>query len=343
MLESTIGVVDNFNLEKGMSMVEETEVAEYDEKDTDVVDYGYEDVDVDIPKIDIMNVNDSSLTVIDRAQENKDVTRFQENGDLELLGEIYKARIPTLKMWAHQHYYPGLIASIEDLFEELSVVFIKAAHHYNSDRGTFNTCLYTFLLNRLKNIKNSKHAKKRISEHYDGPLSGMILSLDYTYGDSEGTEITLKDVIPNDPHDKTGEEIIQDTCLEETINVLSKGDATLVDALRKIGEGNSVASLVKSYKRKTGYVKLSPADATKFRKRKCNRQVSDIISEKKFGLTDSKEAGFSMIEYIISGTRCYYEIEMKRSKESDMIMKLIRDLRKNKDYYMKHLHGTATA
>lgn len=276
---------------------------------------------------------DDQPVVIDRDQENSDVETFQKTGDLDILERVYKNRIPTLKGWAIKHYYPGLTSSVEDLFEELSVVFVKAAKTYNGDKGQFNTWLWTLLINRLKNIKNSKHAKKRISEHYDGPLSGMLLSLDYSYSDCDGAEVTLKDIIASNPSDHHGDTVTEETSFEETVRILAKDNEVFEDALRKIGEGNSVASLVRDYKRRKGYIKVTPAEATRFRKNKCKRMVADLLANKKVCQT------FKLIGYEVVGTKLYYEIEMKKSPEADLVMKTIRDLRNNKDVYIRQIRG----
>ena len=291
--------------------------------------------DKDFEIVNSKYIEDDSIIVIDRVKENEDVIRFQETGDLNILEEIYKNRIPTIRSWANKHYYPGLIGSVDDLVEELSVVFVKAAQKYKKERGSFNTCLWTFFLNRLKNIKSSKYAKKRVSAHYDGPLSGMLLSLDYSYNDSDGAEVTLKDIIPSNPYDHHGEEVTADTVFEETVSILSKGNSVFEEALRKIGEGNSVASLLKAYKSKKGYIKVTPAQATKFRKNRCTQMVTDLIEKKKVC------EAFKLVGYDVVGTRLYYEVELKKSPEADIIMKTIRELRQNKDSYLKRIRGVA--
>ncbi len=178
--------------------------------------------------------------IIDRDQENKDVAHFQSTGDEKTLEKIYLSRIPTIKFWAKKHYYPGLALSEEDLFGELSIVFVKAIKHYKINKGSFNTCLYTFFLNRLKNIKSGVHAKKRISSEYEGPTNGMILSLDYSYTDKSGSEVTLKDVIPSDCQDPYSQH-----SYEDILDLMAEGNPLVKGFLDKVGQGESVSTLLK--------------------------------------------------------------------------------------------------
>ena len=218
-------------------------------------------------------LNDGKEIIIDRDQEDSDVHEFQKTGDLELLEKLYKNRIPTLKSWASKNYYPGLTSSVEDLFEDLSVVFVNAAEKYNKSRGAFNTCLFTFLLNRIKNLHSSKYAKKRISEEYDGPLNSMILSLDFSYGEGDGSELTLKDFIPSkvDPEESLD--------FRDTISFLSKDNPIVKDVFRKICAGNSLAAVLKEYKIRNGSINLSnrKKDLNKLKSRRNKKLATEIL------------------------------------------------------------------
>jgi len=74
--------------------------------------------------IDVIDIDDDGPVAIDRYQEDSAVEQFQKTGDLKILEEVYRARIPTIRSWANKHYYPGLTFSVEDLFEDLSHMFI---------------------------------------------------------------------------------------------------------------------------------------------------------------------------------------------------------------------------
>ena len=124
-----------------------------------------------------------------------------------------------------------------------------------------------------------------------------------------------------------------DTVLDETIGILSKNDPVFETTLRRLGEGNSLASVLRDYKTRTGYLVVSQEEAAKFKKYKCTKLVSDLIHSRKYS------EKFTLQQYEVSGTRLYYEIELKKSKESDLVMKTIRSLRKNKDYYVQQIRG----
>lgn len=275
---------------------------------------------------------DFDTVVIDRDQEDAAVEHFQKTGDLKSLEQVYKQRIPTIRSWANKHYYPGLTFSVEDLFEDLSVVFVKAAERYDRQRGPFNNCLYIFFENRLKNIKNSRHAKKRLPEDYEGPAIGMVLSLDYAYNASDGSEVTLKDVIPANNPTET-DYVLNNTYMDETLNILSRNNPQFREFLGKIGEGNSLVSLIREYKTRKGTVKISKSQAEQFGTRKCSRMVADLIRAEVDG-------DFKLVGYEVEGTsRLRYEIELKKTKETDQFMRSLRELRKNKEFYQRKLQG----
>lgn len=278
-------------------------------------------------------LNNDKEIIIDRDQEDADVTRFQKTGDLNILERVYKNRIPTLKSWASKNYYPGLTTSVEDLFEDLSVVFVKAAQKYKKKRGAFNTCLFTFLLNRIKNLHNSKYAKKRISEDYEGPLNSMVLSLDFSYGDNDGSDLTLKEVIPG----KTDAE--ESLGFRDSISFLSKNDPLLMEFFKKICDGNSLACVLKEYKTRNGSIDLSgnKPELRKLSKRKNKKLVSKIIKSRNI-----LDGAFKLLEYQLvqnGGKQLKYKVEMKKTKETDFIIRFIRDLKKHKEYYVSKIKG----
>jgi hypothetical protein len=200
-----------------------------------------------------------SGTPIDRKQENKDVAEFQKNDDLVILEKIYKDRIPTLRHWVSQHYYPGLVASEEDLLSELSLVFVKAAKSYDIEKGDFNTCLYTFLLNRLKNIKSEQHAKKRSSEEYKDSKSGMVLSLDYSYENNDNG--CLFGFFSNTS--KLTDHVMADSNMNvsEILSVLSDNDKTMHEFLIEIGKGHTITDLSKNFKIRKGKIQIKKNEA----------------------------------------------------------------------------------
>jgi hypothetical protein len=261
---------------------------------------------------------------IDRKKENELVCKYQETEDKIILEEIYLARIPTLEFWAKKHYYPGLACSESDLMNELTITFMKAVNGYKRNRGDFNTCLFTFLDNRLKNIKSSVHAKKRTSDIYQGPQSGMILSFDYAYADSVDGDLTLQDIIPEDLYEENSAPVTLN--LEDTLHVLSNGDNELHVFLRGISTGKSISSLIREYKTRQGRINHNG-------KLLSQKEVKAIIKDK------IKEE-FKLIDYKIVNGNIEYEVELKKTEKADQVIKKIRELKRNKEYYLNKLGDT---
>ena len=283
-----------------------------------------------VKKVNLTSVSDKDV-IIDRKLEDDAVCRFQQTGDTAILEDVYIKRIPTIWKWTNDHYNPSLTNfSKEDLFSELSSVFVKAACDYEKKRGAFNTCLFTFLLNRIKNIKSSRHAKKRCSKEYDGPLSGMILSLDYSYSDKDGTEVTLKDILDDTRHGP--EQIPKNMHFEETLQILSKENQDIKGFLRQLSEGDSLSTLIKQYKTKDGFIRLNCSMSKQ--KRLPAKTVSNLIRERV-----RPKYGFRLLNYKVRANKLLYRIEMKKTDETDMIVKTLRKLRKNKAKYLTEIVG----
>lgn len=269
---------------------------------------------------------------LDREQEDSDIVEFQKTQDLKLLEKAFIKRIPTLKVWSKQNFYPGLISSEDDLFAELSYVFVKAATKYDSSRGSFNTLLYTFFLNRIKNLKSSRYAKKRRSDEFAESLSGMILSLDYSYNDKDGSLLTLKDMLPNEETtDKAY--ISKSVTLEETVRILSSDDPVLKSFFMKLSEGDSMASLLKQYRTRKGEIYIDNDSAKKLKRYKCKKIVSDLIKEEVLG-------DFKLLDYMVEDNNTLtYQVELKKTEETDKIVKALRNIKKNKDSLVSRIRG----
>ena len=270
---------------------------------------------------------------IDRKEENESIMLFQETGDMSLLESIYIARIPTLKNWALKYYYPGLELSIDDFMEELSIVFIKAANKYNIEKGSFNTCLYTYLNNRIKNMKNSTHAKKRRPENYDGPVSGILLSLDYSYSnDKGGNATTLIDILKShESGDASG--FANNTNFYETVDLLSDGNDMLKSVFIKLGEGNTLSSIIREIKTVKGNLKVTKREL-KILQDDNYTSLKDVIVKK----TDIEDLNFTVLDWeLIGKNKISYAIELKDTEEAKLIQRTIKDLRKNKEEYIKKI------
>lgn len=275
----------------------------------------------------------STFVKIDRNHEDKLVEAFQKCGDINVFEEIYSARIPSLQIWARKYRY--LMESQEDMFGELSLYFTKAVYKYKKDRGSFNTCLYTFFLNCIRNLRMGKLAKKRKSINSDpNSISNLTLSLDYNYNSKDGSGSTLKDVIANKL--KNESDVDKNIRLEETMNILSKHHPEIKGFLRRLSDGYTLSALLKECKTKNGRIKISRSEAKRLdTKRRKNKIVLEIIKDK----TDYNK-GFQVVNYeVVNSNKLNYTIELKKTKESDLILKTIRKLRKDKDLLLSRMEG----
>jgi len=273
----------------------------------------------------------ANFVKIDRKQENENVVNFQQTKKKETLEELYYNRIPTLQIWSKRYSY--LTNDSDDMFEELVYHFIKAVYGYKQCKGSFNTFLFTSLLNCVRNIRSGQLAKKRIPEgmESESPLS-FLLSLDYNYDKKDGEESTLKDILANKI--ATEDSIREKISIDETIEMICKNDPHMKIVLKKLSDGETIASVIKESKTKHGRVKLSRVQAGQLKKnRKCNKTVSKIIDEK--GLVCGE---FDLMSYRVSDTNnLHYVIELKKTKESDAILRTIRKFRRNKDYIIEQI------
>jgi len=280
---------------------------------------------------EVFNRHDKNVNV-DRKEENELINRFQETGDMAVLEEVYVKRLPTLKNWALRYYYPGLEISIDDFMEELSIVFVKAANKYNIKKGSFNTCLYTYLLNRIKNMKNSTHAKKRRPKDYDGPVSGILLSLDHVYSNDKSTgETTLKDILANE--DIEEEKVFSETNFRETIGILSGGDEVLENVFIKLGQGSTLSSIIKDLKIVEGNVKLSNAEVNNLK-----LGDSNVLKNIIFNQSDIDYGEFTIVGWELSdNNKVTYSIELMDNETVKKIKNKIKYLRKNKEEYIEKI------
>lgn len=267
----------------------------------------------------------SGFVEIDRKKEDKNVAIYQKTKDREIFDNLYKDRIPTLQIWARQYYY--LMDSKEDMFGELSRCFYKAVMNYKKNKGSFNTCLYTYLINHIRNIHIGKQAKKRIPQFLSEEINkyNFMLSLEYKYNNKDGSENALKDLIIDPKYDTNS--MLGRMDLEETVNYLSHGCPTVRGFLRKISAGSTLASALKEYKTKTGYINVGRKIAQKIEnKTRCKSLVKDIIRHK------MDIDCFSLINYHVEKyNKLFYTIEMKKTQETNLILRAIRKLRKNKE------------
>ena len=271
---------------------------------------------------------------IDRQAEDAAVVRFQNTKDEKIFEKLYNDRIPTLQVWARRYYY--LLGGVDDMFGEFSYYFAKAAYRYNQKRGSFNTCLFTFLMNCVRNLRSGKKAKKRKPINSDpNSIANFVLSLDYGYNDKDGTGNTLKDILSDTVSD--GKDISDDIDLEETIDMLAKNDPMVRSFLRKLSNGDTLASVIKEIKTRKGKIKISHSQAQKLHRKPRQKSIVIELIKDKTDISDD----FSLLDYHVETGHndLHYTIEMRKTRDADRLMKALRKMRKERKSLMVRING----
>jgi len=281
---------------------------------------------------------------IDREAESKSVMRYQRTEDLSIMEKLFVDRVPTLWWWANTYYY--LRDSSEDLFSELTPVFMNVVKKYRShrkckhgnkivDRHTpFNTYLFTSLNNYIKNELKKKRAAKRKPYGADpnSISNNFLLSLDFNYNRRDGSVTTLKDLVANNHHSGNFEKKI---FFRETLNLLNQQYPGMTDFFDKLGGGCTVTSAIREYKTQEGRIKLNSKQVMKLsHHRRYNLFVSDLIKRRKH-----IDKTFKLIDYKTERRELFYTIEMKKTPITDMILRNIRKIRKKKDVFVSMLRS----
>jgi len=269
---------------------------------------------------------------IDRDQEDKDVAKYQKNGDEVLFEKIYNARIPTIKWWTRK--YHCVMGNYSDMEGELRYYFVRAINAYDKKRGSFNTCLFTFFLNRIRNIITKRSSNKRMPKGVKSNLDNFVLSLDYGWdkaGDTDGNNhVFAKNMV-----DHKNKHTTEDMAMHETVNILSKGNPFIREVFHRLGEGHTVSSVLQEVKTRNGKIKLSKNKLRALMgKKRCKTIVSKLIKDEvRVG------SGFSVVNYEIGKNKIHYVIRLKKTKESDEILRVIRKLRKKRKELMKNIEA----
>ena len=268
-------------------------------------------------KNDLFYSYDGKYEEIDKQTENKLVAEYQSTKDNKILEKVFLDRVPTLINWVKKEYYPGLDISEEDFFVELTRVFLKTVDHYDINRGHFNTCLWNFMLNRIKNIKNSTHAKKRRPEGLEGSLINAMISLDYVKEESDNA---LHSMLSDGSID-----FRENIKLDELLKELSHGDTEIYSALFEIAHGESISSVVKRDKFKKVTLPNFNSPIPK----------KNLIQE----LKRKFKYEFKLLSYRYNHKEKCYDcfLEFKKTEISEKISKKIRFLKANKTEYIEKI------
>jgi hypothetical protein len=178
-------------------------------------------------------------------------------------------------------------------------------------------------------------AKKRLPEGVDpNSMSKNILSLDYPYSGKDGEGSTLRDALADTTSDYGI--ALNRLATVDTIDIISSKNPVVKNFLNKICEGNTVAALYKEHKTKQGHVKISQAQAKKLsNKKKQKKTVLALIKESAL-----VKDNFSVLDYsVVSPDTLFYTIEMKKTAETNVVMKAMRRLKKDKNNVLAQINA----
>lgn len=266
----------------------------------------------------------STFVEINRDQEDDAVDQYQKNGDERLFEKIYMARIPTLQIWTRKYYY--LLGNKEDMYGEFCVCFARAVQTFKKGKGAFNTWLFTLLLNCARNFQTGRRAKKRLPKGINpNSMGSFMLSLDYSYDGKDGTENTLKDILADKM--SVDAEAIGKIIIDETADIMANHNPVVKGFLKRLSDGNTIASLVKEYKTRRGKINISESQIKRLHGKYKQKKIVTRLIRANTEIQDD----FSLLDYTVSTpNNLYYTIEMKKTKEADLVMRTIRRLRKDK-------------
>lgn len=263
---------------------------------------------------------------LDRKSEDKDVDLYQKTQDPKILERLYVHRIPTIHAWVKKNYYPGLCLSEEDFFSELSIAFLRAIKYFKIKRGSFNTLLFTLLENRIKNIKSSLHAKKRTSKDYEGPLNGILLSLNHTYGDA-GDGVQLQDCIAVPDNSSLG--------LNDIINVLSEGDNSVKDFLLKLSNGETITTVLNDSKIES--INVSKKSFQLYKNEKISKVLLKRALNEKLSNANSLDKEFTIIEWQDKPEEIEVLVKRKKTEKYLNLVKALNSIKTKKEEILQKI------
>lgn len=213
----------------------------------------------------------------DRKEEDELVKLYQRTGDQKAHNRLFEIRKSTISVWARR--YAWVCDSEEDLFSELSLVWLRCVQKYKYEadvrpvrtkeghlvkdendkiktvfkRTPFNTFLFTSFKNHILNTIKKKYSKKRLDD--DGnPVEFGMKSLDFEYGE-DGEGANLYELIPGVSNPEPTQ-IGADWIIEE----ISKGDKCVEDVLRKFVADGYIKDIKTACMLKNDVLKLTKRD-----------------------------------------------------------------------------------
>lgn len=261
---------------------------------------------------------------IDRKNEDKEIVLFQKTQDDALLEKIYHRRISTIQIWSRKYCYM-MDGSFDDMYGEFCYAFVRAVDGYNRRRGNFNNFLYNCFLNVIRNEGNNKKAKKRKPI---GNRKNFLLSLEYEYTGKDGAR-TLKDIISNQivERDRSTDSLK----LKEMINVLANENNDMRYFLINISRGSTVAAVLRDIKTRSGKIRVAISVLKKIVKRNISKKKIKAL------IHNYIQDDFKLLDYNVKNNKLSYIVEMRKTKETDYILKELRRMKINETAIMDKL------
>jgi len=161
-------------------------------------------------------------------------------------------------------------------------------------------------------------------------VHNFVYSLEHPYNNGNQENGTLQDFI--------SDQIITKECIsrnmnfQEMIQVLSNNNPSMKAFLIKVCSGNSITSAIKEMKKRQGGIKISKSLFKKINSgRRVKRLVKEIISN---GINDD----FKLLSYhLCKGNKLQYTIEMKKTKDTDYVSKMLRKIKTNKEKILERI------
>ena len=214
----------------------------------------------------------------DRKEEDRLVAYFQKTGDKETHNRLFEIRKSTIAVWARK--YAWVCESEEDLYSELSMVWLKCVQKYKYEaemrpvrtkeghlvkdendkvktifkRTPFNTFIFTSFRNHILNIIKKKYSKKRLDDA-GNPIEFGMHSLDFEYGD-DGEGTSMHELYKDENAEMDLARISADWIIEE----ISQGDKQIQQALQKFVNDGYIKDIKTACKVKSGILRLKKYD-----------------------------------------------------------------------------------
>lgn len=128
----------------------------------------------------------------------------------------------------------------------LAIALIKAGHNWNEARGSFTSYAWGLMANAYKDEIKSKKASKR---------NGIVVSLDEPIGVSEGEEVCIGDIIPDESSENDLENyVINKIMFINVFAVLSQKEEVVIESKMNSHTNREIAQKLNCSEQNIGYM-----------------------------------------------------------------------------------------